>query len=132
MTYAGHSIAVPRILHFQTIEEISIFVTAAVCLKRPISASYHNRRRLFCPHIIGRNKEGSLHVLCYQYGGESASGLKPPGSTDNWRCIALSKLGSVQLLDEPWQSTDNHLRPQTCISEVLFDAEKLEVFAAAR
>jgi hypothetical protein len=86
---------------------------------------------LFCPHIIGRNKEGSLQVLCYQFGGESASGLKRPGSPDNWRCIALSKLGSVQLLDEPWQSADNHVRPQTCISEVLFDAEKLEAFAAA-
>ena len=43
------------------------------------------RRRLFCPHRLGRNKDGQLRVLCYQYGGESESGLKPIGSRDNWR-----------------------------------------------
>jgi hypothetical protein len=38
-------------------------------------------------------------LLCYQYGGESESGLKAMGSPENWRCIALDKLRSVELLD---------------------------------
>jgi hypothetical protein len=28
-------------------------------------------------------------VLCYQYGGESESGLEPAGSPAHWRCIVL-------------------------------------------
>ncbi len=74
-------------------------VRAAVESRRPISAVYHDRHRLFCPHRLGRNKEGQLRALCYQYGGESESGLKPMGSPDNWRCIALDKLKGVELLD---------------------------------
>src|ERR1700743_1164188 len=58
----------------------------------PISAKYHDLPRLFCPHHLGRNSKGQLRVLCYQYGGESESGLGPAGSSDNWRCISLDKL----------------------------------------
>ena|SRR5580692_10405136 len=61
-------------------EDVYLIVRAAVESRRPISAVYHNRHRLFCPHRLGRNKEGQLRVLCYQYGGESESGLKPAGS----------------------------------------------------
>jgi hypothetical protein len=118
--------AVPRTAAIQTLEEIAVLVTAALFLKRPISAMYHNCRRSMCPHVLGRNKEGGLNVLCYQYAGESVSGLSPRGSGDNWRCVALPKLSSVRLLlDEPWQTAANHVRPQSCIAEVLFDAEKL-------
>jgi hypothetical protein len=36
-----------------------------------------------------------LRVLCYQYGGESRSGLDPVGSPANWRCVALEKLSGL-------------------------------------
>ncbi len=121
----GHSMAVPQAAEIQTLEEIAVLVTAAVFLKRPISAIYHNCRRSLCPHVLGRNKEGGIHVLCYQYAGGSVSGLKPGASPDNWRCIALPKLRSVRLLDEPWHTPASHMRPQTCISDVMFDSEKL-------
>ena len=98
-------------------------VRTAVESRRPISAVYHNRRRLFCPHRLGRNKEGQFRVLCYQYGGESESGLKPPGSPDNWRCIALDKLRSVELRNGAWQTAPNHSRPASCIVEADVDAE---------
>lgn len=124
--------AVPQSAEIQTLEEIAVLVTAAVFLKQPITAVYHNCRRSLCPHVLGRNKEGGLNVLCYQYTGGSISGLKARGSPDNWRCIALPKLRSVRLLDEPWQSAENHLRPQTCIAEVLFDAEKLPALVSSR
>jgi hypothetical protein len=118
--------AAPRKARIQTLEEIAVLVTAAVFLKKPISAMYHNCRRSMCPHVLGRNKEGGLNVLCYQYAGESVSGLKARGSSDNWRCVALPKLSSVRLLlEEPWHTAINHQRPQTCITEVLFDSEKL-------
>ncbi len=75
-------------------EDVYRTVRTAAETRRPISAVYHDRHRLFCPHRVGRNKDGQLRVLCYQYGGESESGLKHVGSPDNWRCIALDKLRS--------------------------------------
>ena len=102
-------------------------VRAAVESRRPISAVYHNRHRLFCPHRLGRNKEGQFRVLCYQYGGESESGLKPAGSPDNWRCIALDQLGSVELLDGRWRTAPNHSRPASCIIDPDVDAEDYPV-----
>jgi len=62
-------------------------------------------------------------VLCYQYGGESETGLKPPGSPDNWRCIALDKPGNVEPLDGAWQTAPNHSRPASCVVDADMDAE---------
>lgn len=98
-------------------------VRRAVVSRRSISAVYHDCHRLFCPHRLGRNKEGQFRVLCYQYGGESESGLKPLGSPENWRCIALDKLSSVKLLEGAWQTAPNHSRPASCIVEADVDAE---------
>jgi hypothetical protein len=44
---------------------------------------YKDLPRLFCPHRLGRNRAGELRVLCYQYGGESESGLEPMGLPAN-------------------------------------------------
>jgi len=96
---------------------------SAVVGKRPIAAVYHGRHRLLCPHRLGRNKEGKPRVLCYQYGGESESGLEPVGSPANWRCVALEKLSGVKLLEGAWRTAPNHSRPQTCVAEVDVDAE---------
>jgi hypothetical protein len=98
-------------------------VYAAIRDRRPISAMYHELPRLFCAHRLGRNSKGQLRVLCYQYGGESETGLGPPGSSDNWRCIAVEKLTAVEALDGPWQTAPNHSRPASCIVDPDIDAE---------
>jgi hypothetical protein len=98
-------------------------VYGAVESRQPISAEYHGLPRLFCPHRLGRNSKGDLRVLCYQYGGESERGLGPPGSPANWRCIVLSELSEVEVLDEPWRTAPNHSRPASCIVEVDIDAD---------
>jgi hypothetical protein len=105
------------------IEDVYRKVRQAIESRRPISAIYEEHPRLFCPHRLGRNKEGEFRVLCYQFGGASRSGLKPPGSPDNWRCIALKKLNSVALLESPWQTAPNHSRPASCIAVADVDAE---------
>jgi hypothetical protein len=107
----------------QTVEEIYRLVRMAVVGKRPIRAIYHSHERWFCPHRLGRNREGQTRVLCYQYGGESGSGLHAAGSPANWRCIALEKLSRVELLEGIWHTAPNHSRPQTCVAEVDVDAE---------
>ena len=96
----------------QTVEDIYQLVRTAVVSKRPIRAIYHGRDRWFCPHWLGRNHDGQIRVLCYQYGGESGSGLQAAGSPENWRCIALEKLSRVELLEGEWHTAPNHSRPQ--------------------
>ena len=62
-------------------------------------------------------------MLCYQYGGESESGLADAGSVDNWRCIVFEKLKRVELIDDPWTATSNHSRPTNCVVYADIDAE---------
>jgi len=110
----------------QTVEEIYGLVWTAVATQRPIEATYQGRHRLFCPHRLGRNREGRLRVLCYQYGGDSFSGLEPGGSPANWRCVALEKLSRVKLVEGAWQTAPNHSRPASCVVEADIDVDHLE------
>ena len=107
----------------QTVEDIYRLIWTAAADRRPVRATYKDRPRLFCPHRLERNRAGQLRVLCYQYGGESESGLEPTGSPANWRCVALEKLRSVELLDGPWRSAPNHSRPASCVIDADIDAE---------
>ena len=101
----------------QTVEDMYQLIWTAVASKRPISAVYKDRFRLFCPHRLGRNREGKRRVLCYQYGGDSETGLAPVGSPENWRCVVFEKLRRVELLSGSWKTAPNHSRPATCIVE---------------
>jgi hypothetical protein len=105
------------------LEQAHTQVRAAIIQRRPITALYRGRRRLLCPHLLGWNRHRRLQVLCYQHGGDSQSGLKPAGASDNWRCLAVENLSQVELLDSPWQTAENHSRPQTCIEEVELDVD---------
>jgi hypothetical protein len=107
----------------QTVADIYQLVWTAVATKRPIEARYQEHPRLFCPHRLGRNREGQLRVLCYQYGGESESGLQAPGSPANWRCLALEKLSKVRLLEDAWRTAPNHSRPASCVVDADIDRE---------
>ena len=107
----------------QTVEDVYRLVWTAIASKRPMQGRYHGRHRLFCPHRLGRNRQGQLRVLCYQYGGDSESGLEPPGSPANWRCVVLEKLDQVKLLGDAWQTAPNHSRPASCVIDADIDAE---------
>jgi hypothetical protein len=107
----------------QTVEDIYQLIWTAVASKRPIEASYDHYPRLFCPHRLGKNKEGQLRVLCYQYGGQSKSGLQPAGSAANWRCLVLEKLSKVKVLDDAWRTGPNPSRPASCVVDADIDAE---------
>lgn len=107
----------------QTVEDIYRLVWTAVANKQPIEAMYHTRPRLFCPHRLGRNSDGELRVLCYQSGGESKSGLEPPGSPANWRCLVLEELRRVRLAEGVWRTASNHSRLAHCVVDPDIDAE---------
>jgi hypothetical protein len=72
---------------------------------------------------LGRNSAGQARVLCYQYGGDSSSGLEVSRSPANWRCTMLEKFSRIELLQDVWQTAPNHSRPQTCVTDVDVDAE---------
>jgi hypothetical protein len=112
-----------RLAPIQGTEEIYRLVRRAVVSRSPISAIYHGYGRLLCPHRLGWNRRRQPRVLCYQYGGESQSGLQPVGASANWRCIAVDELSQVELLDDAWRTAPNHSRPQTCVAEVDVDAD---------
>jgi len=107
----------------QTVEDIYRLVWKAVASKQPIEAIYDGRLRLFCPHRLGRNRARELRVLCYQYGGESRTGLEATGSPANWRCTALEKFRRVKLLEGAWRTAPNHSRPASCVIDADIDAE---------
>ena len=107
----------------RALEQVQAQVRAAIIHRRPVAALYRGRRRLLCPHLLGRNRQRRLQVLCFQYGGDSESGLEPMGAPDNWRCLAVENLSELELLNGPWQTAENHSRPQTCIEEVELDVD---------
>jgi hypothetical protein len=107
----------------QTVEDMYRLMRMAVTARRPVSAIYEQFPRLLCPHRLGRNSAGQARVLCYQYGGESSSGLEPSGSPANWRCLKLEKFSRIELVDGVWHTAPNHSRPQTCVTDVDVDAE---------
>ena len=108
----------------QSYEQVYLLLKAAIFEKSCVSARYRGYLRLVCPYILGRNAEGRPHLLAYQYGGDSASGLGPTGSPENWRCIAIEKLSDVKLIDGQWITPPSHAKAQTCVALVEFDVNK--------
>ena len=88
----------------QTVEDIYQLLRTAMVNKHPIRATYSGCDRWFCPHRLGRNHQGRLGVLGYQYAGQSGSGLEAIGSPANWRCMAVEKLSRVELFEGAWQA----------------------------
>jgi hypothetical protein len=103
--------------------EIHGLLLRAVAQRHPVRAVYKSRERFLCPHRLGWNSKGDRQVLSYQYGGDSGTGLGPPGAKENWRCMALTALSDVELLEGPWHTAENHLRPSHCIERVEIDAD---------
>ena len=110
--------AAPRPIRSQSYEQVYELVRSAIEAKKPLAAVYKDCRRLFCPYLLGRNEDGRPHALCYQFGGESKSGLNSRGSADNWRCLDIEKLVDVELLSEGWVTPPNFSQHQTCIATI--------------
>jgi hypothetical protein len=96
-------------------------VYAAALQRRPIAALYDDKRRLLCPHVLGYNQPGEFRVFCYQYGGETKRGPLLTDGQGIWRCLSLTKLSGVELLDSPWR-TEPHA-PQRCVENIEVDAD---------
>jgi hypothetical protein len=112
----------PQSVETQTVCEIYELLRLAAARRQPVAAIYDGLLRLLCPHVLGR-KSGRRHVFCYQFGGNSASGLTMASEgMGSWRCLAVEKLSQVELRAEAWHTEPRSPR-QTCIDEIDFDAD---------
>ena len=106
----------------QGVSEIYELLRVAAARRQSVAAIYDGLLRLLCPHVLGR-KSGRLHVFCYQFGGNSASGLATASEgIGAWRCLAVEKLSQVELCADAWHTEPRSPR-QTCINEIDFDAD---------
>src|SRR5690242_3050022 len=95
----------PQLVEPQALDEIYGLLLRAAAGKQPVAAVYDGLPRLLCPHVLGRNGEGRLRALCYQFGGSSGSGLRlGPEGVGGWRCIAVDKLSRVELQMGLWRT----------------------------
>jgi len=102
----------------QSVIEIDRLLRAAIMEKHPILAVYDGRSRWLCPHMLGRNRDGQVRILCLQFRGESASGLEHMDSQGDWRCLAMEKFSSVTPVKEAWRTPAGSLRQPKCIDQV--------------
>jgi hypothetical protein len=120
VSYGG--MTTPQHAEAQAVREIYALLRLAAARRQPVAATYDGLLRLLCPHVLGR-KSGSLHVFCYQFGGNSSSGLPmAPGRVGGWRCLAVERLCQVELRADAWHTEPRSPR-QTCIDEIDFDAD---------
>ncbi len=47
----------------QSFEAIYELLRTSLLSRKPVSATYNGKLRLFCPHVLGRNKDGC--ASCY-------------------------------------------------------------------
>ena len=75
----------------------------AINTKQQVVARYHDQERIFSPHALG-TKRGISHVLVYQFGGGSQSGLPSEGE---WRCLNVDELSDLRLEPGAWRTAAN-------------------------
>ena len=80
-------------------------------------AVYNRLPRLLTPHLLG-SRNGELRVFSYQYGGKTKSGLHPPGSPNNFRCMRVRDLQDIAVLDDRWYTGDGSGNRQTCLDRI--------------
>jgi len=112
----------PKPAEASAVRDIYELLRCAAARRQPVAATYDGLLRLLCPHVLGR-KSGRLRVLCYQFGGNSNSGLAVASDAmGGWRCLAVEKLSRVELRADAWHTEPRSPR-QTCIDEIDFDAD---------
>ena len=114
---------IPQSAKMQSVDEIYALLLTAGTGKQTVAAMYEGHPRRFCPHVLGKSKQGRRHAFCYQFGGTSDSGLRPvTAGVGGWRCIVVEKLSEVELQSGIWH-TEPQADRQTCVEEVEFDAD---------
>jgi hypothetical protein len=101
-------------------------IAEAIRTRHQVHARYHGAERVFSPHALG-TKNGTPHLLAYQFAGGSRSGLPEGGE---WRCLNLEDLEEISLHVGTWHSAANVFNPQTCLDEIDVAVEPFPPYGA--
>src|SRR5450755_1086673 len=74
-------------------------IIAAIQQKRRVRIIRDGQERIICPYRVGWSNESNHNVLHYQISGYSARGLKPIGSSANWRCHPLESFTAAEIIE---------------------------------
>ncbi len=96
---------------FTLLKEPYEIIRQALVERKRVAATYGGLPREFCPHCIG-TRNVQRRVLGWQCGGASNHNLP------DWRCMDISGLSNVRIVDGPWKTGGAHTRPQVCITHV--------------
>ncbi len=94
--------------------DIYALLEHAILHREQVVATYEGEIREFCPHALG-TKGQKRHVLGYQFGGASRSGLPAGGE---WRCFEVDNLDGVATRPGPWHTAPNVFNPQSCLDVI--------------
>lgn len=89
-------------------------IRTAIAERYQVMAKYRGLQREMCPHILGRSS-GREQCLVFQFGGASSKGLPPGGG---WRCMAVARLESVEVVEGRWHTREDYRRPHPCVEIV--------------
>lgn len=96
------------------------FIQVAMQSTRALGAIYQGRRREFCAHELGFDKQGQEKVLVYQYAGTSSKGdIAALPSKDRWRCLFVADLSDLVAIEYPWQTGPNRGAGNTCMDQTI-------------
>lgn len=96
----------------------------AIQNKSCVRGVYDGHERFFCPHVMGYKKGGKTNVLVYQYAGRTSKGaiatpaVPDNGPPDNWKCLHVSELTELSLVDGPWYTCQKHTQRSSCVDQV--------------
>ena len=88
----------------------------ALSQKKPVQANYHAHQQVLCPHALGW-KNGRAKVMSYQSGGTTSDGPLPVDPHDRWKCMFVEELEAPELIDDPWETADNHSVASSCLDQ---------------
>ena len=94
---------------------------AALRARRPVWLTYPGRRRLICPHALGRHNNRPM-VLGYQTGGETSTGALPADPRQRWRVFFVDEADEVAAdMAAKWGTAENYnpTRPFPAVDEVV-------------
>lgn len=88
--------------------------------RRPVTARYHGKQRLLCPHALGW-KNGRAKLLAYQADGTTSHGAPATDPRQRWRTMFIDEIEDPAMTDDPWQTADNYTPNSNGIDQLELD-----------
>jgi hypothetical protein len=94
---------------------VHVVLRLAITFKRCVRVRTAGFSRDICPHALGF-KDGSPHLLAFQYDGSSVSGLSGDGQ---WRAFFVHDIEEASPIDGSWHTGPNLVaKMEACLDRV--------------